>query len=146
MYFQTFDIDGDNELGFEEIAQFDMGGDVHDLFDFVQADNVNLAAIVVNEFDGGGAQNDVTVLVVMDLSSSRPREARGVEITSKSTEEMEHHQPANPTAIVGLAWAGEEIYDAYGMSNAYRRNDPSNHFRIGEMQAQSTTELIFVFD
>ena len=42
--------------------------------------------------------------------------------------------------------AGDEVYEAYQVWKAYRRNDPSNHFRIGEMQAESTAELIFVFE
>ena len=41
---------------------------------------------------------------------------------------------------------GDEVYEAYLVWKAYRRNDPSNHFRIGEMQAESTAELIFVFE
>ena len=145
-HFQTFDLDGNDELAFDEIAQFDLGGDVHDLFDFVQADGINLVAVKVNKFDGGGAQNDVSVLVVMDLQSGRPREARGVEITSKSEQEMANHQAANPTVILGPARAGEEIFEEFDVWKTYRRNDVSNHFRIGEMQARAATELIFVFE
>lgn len=146
IHFDSFDLDGDSELSFDEIAEFDIGGDVHDLFDFVQADGINLVAIRLNEFDGGGYQNDVSVLAVMDIQSERPREVRGVEMTSKSKQEMANHQAANPSVIVGPAWAGDEIYEAFAIWKAYRRNDPSNHFRIGEMQAESTTELVFKFE
>ena len=146
VHFHAFDLDGNDELDFDEIAHFDMGGDVHDLFDFVQADGINLVGIVVNSFDGGGDQNDVSVLVVMDLQSGRPREARGVEITSKSEQEMANHQAANPAVIHGPARAGDDIYETYQVWKAYRRNDPSNHFRIGEMQAESSAELVFVFE
>ena len=146
VHFQTFDLDGNNELAFNEIAQFDLGGDVHDLFDFIQADGINLVAIKVNGFDGGGAQNDVSVLVVMDHKLGRWREARGVEITSKSEQEMANHQAANPTVILGPARAGMEIFEKFEIWKAYRQNDVSSHFRIGEMQARAVTELIFVFE
>ena len=99
----------------------------------------------MNDFDGGGDQNDVTVLAVMDLQMDRPREARGVVMTSKSEQQMVDFQTGSDV-IVGPARAGEEIYETHSVWKAYRRNDPSNHFRIGEMQAESTAELIFVFE
>jgi hypothetical protein len=146
VYFETFDLNNDDELAFDEISQFEFEGDVHDLFDFVQAVGINLVAIRISSFDGGGAQNDASVVVVMDHTSGRPREARGVEITSKSESELGRYQSANPSVIAGPARAGEEIYEQFGIWKAYRRNDESNHFRIGEMQAKSTTELLFIFE
>jgi hypothetical protein len=146
VFFETFDLNNDDELEFDEISQFAFEGDVHDLFDFVQADGINLVAITISSFDGGGPQNEASVVVIMDRKSGRPREARGVEITSISESELGRDQSANPSVIKGPARAGDEIYGQFEIWKAYRRNDDSNLFRIGEMQAKSTTELLFIFE
>ena len=144
--FETFDLNDDNEVTFQEIGQFRLGGDIHDLFDFVLAPGINLVSIKVNRFDGGGVGNDASVFVVMDRESGAPREARGVEMTSKSDVELANYQVASPQHIAGPVRAGAEVYAQFEVWRAYDRNDSSNFFRLGEMQAMSRTELLFVFE
>lgn len=142
-YFELYDLDDDGELDFGEIGQFEMGGDGHDLFSFNQSAGINLVAIKVNKFDSGGIRNDASILVVMDEKSGRPRESRGIEITEN---DLYDSTAFGGDMVAGIARSGEEIYDQFKLWKAYRRNDDSSYFRIGEGQEKASMEFIFVFE
>ena len=142
-YFELYDLNDDGELEFSEVGQYGIEGDGHDIFDFDQATGINLVAIKVIKYDSGGIRNDASILVVIDEKSGRPRESRGVEITDK---DLNEHTPFGAEMVAGVAQAGTEIYDQFKLWKAYRRNDSSCYFRIGEGQEKASMEFIFVFE
>jgi hypothetical protein len=142
-HFELYDQNSDGKLAFDEIALFEMQGDGHDFFDFIQADGINLVSIIVNKYTSGGIRNDASVFVIIDEKAGQPEESRGIEMTDKEVIDFEVFAP---DIIAGIVRAGSEIYDQFDLWKAYRRNDSSCYFRIGEGQEKANTELIFVFE
>ena len=146
-FFELYDANGNNEIEFpEEILWIGSDGDSGDLFTFEQADGVNLVAITLKHFDSGGPRNDVSAFAVMDSRYVGPQgEVGGVQMTDLDPEAPTRRGEAM-AATVNPNPDGVEIYERYDLWKAYRRNDPTSYFRIGEGQEKAITELIFVFE
>ena len=148
IHFETYDLNNDGDIEASESAQFVMGGDGSDVFNFVQKAGINLVAIRLTEYDSGGPLNDGSVLVLIDHDDSgKSYEAVGVEFTDD--EHVTDIMAPTPDMVAAIVMVnpdgGTEIYAEYDMWKSYRRNDNSVVWRIGEGQEKATTELVFIF-
>jgi hypothetical protein len=158
--FDIYDIDGDGAITAEERAQFRLGGDFHDLFDFKMGPGINLIGVKFVSYDSGGPKNEGTPLTVIDTradaspgapptvqNGGRFFEAAGAGLSDL----VDHGGPHNPKVVlvqVNPNPEGEgvtEVYDDYGLWRFYRRNDDSVFWRLGEGQEKATSEIIYVF-
>ena len=148
IHFDTYDINGDDELEQSEVAQFTLSGDSHDVFNFKQEPGINLVAIKAMKYDSGGPENDATVLVVIDTDESGERyEAAGIDfVDDEKLIDTLFTQDMVMAVVKPDPENGTEVYEEYGLWRHYRRNDETVMFRIGEMQAKALTEFVFVFE
>ena len=145
--FDIYDADGNGEVSNEELGQFRLAGDGADLFNFLQADGINLVSITINSYDSGGPNNDVTALGFMDEKTGEAVETPGVQL--RDTDDMSKLRRArrsNVNSVNPNVSGGVEVYEQFDLWKTYRRNDETIYFRAGEGQEKALTEITFVFE